>query len=160
LSNPHCGVPIDEGCTQPLSSDPLINLSTTGLFLISTFSCCEVHRTIRCISDNEQCKGYKFSDWLVSCSGGTAELDRPVGGTRLPGAPCDRCLPTDMATSRWLAGTPDHSVLRTDGSMNYSQRRLKFSKADSLADCAPDRPVLRSRAQNLLLSFAPFDLTS
>jgi hypothetical protein len=37
LPSPCC----DEGCTQPLSSDPLINLSTTILFLISTFSCCE-----------------------------------------------------------------------------------------------------------------------
>jgi hypothetical protein len=26
---PHCGVPMDEGCTQPLSSDPMINLNTT-----------------------------------------------------------------------------------------------------------------------------------
>jgi hypothetical protein len=25
---PHCGVPMDEGCTQPLSSDPMINLNT------------------------------------------------------------------------------------------------------------------------------------
>jgi hypothetical protein len=24
-----CGVPMDEGCTQPLSSDPMINLNTT-----------------------------------------------------------------------------------------------------------------------------------
>jgi hypothetical protein len=26
---PSCGVPIDDGCTQPLSSDPMINLNTT-----------------------------------------------------------------------------------------------------------------------------------
>jgi hypothetical protein len=26
---PHRGVPMDEGCTQPLSSDPIINLNTT-----------------------------------------------------------------------------------------------------------------------------------
>jgi hypothetical protein len=26
---PCCGVPMDEGCTQPLSSDPMINLNTT-----------------------------------------------------------------------------------------------------------------------------------
>jgi hypothetical protein len=25
----HCGVPMDKGCTQPLSSDPMINLNTT-----------------------------------------------------------------------------------------------------------------------------------
>jgi hypothetical protein len=26
---PRCGVPMDEGCTQPLSSDPMIHLNTT-----------------------------------------------------------------------------------------------------------------------------------
>jgi hypothetical protein len=26
---PRCGVPMDEGCTQPLSSDLMINLNTT-----------------------------------------------------------------------------------------------------------------------------------
>jgi hypothetical protein len=26
---PRCGVPMDKGCTQPLSSDPMINLNTT-----------------------------------------------------------------------------------------------------------------------------------
>jgi hypothetical protein len=26
---PRCGVPMDEGCTQPLSSDPMINLNST-----------------------------------------------------------------------------------------------------------------------------------
>jgi hypothetical protein len=31
---PRCGVPMDEGCTQPLSSDPMINLNTTTYFLI------------------------------------------------------------------------------------------------------------------------------
>jgi hypothetical protein len=31
---PHCGVPMDEGCTQRLSSDPMINLNTTTFFLI------------------------------------------------------------------------------------------------------------------------------
>jgi hypothetical protein len=30
---PCCGVPMDEGCTQPLSSDPMINLNTTTFFL-------------------------------------------------------------------------------------------------------------------------------
>jgi hypothetical protein len=34
---PCCGVPIDEGCTQPLSSDPMINLNTTVfLFRVSS----------------------------------------------------------------------------------------------------------------------------
>jgi uncharacterized protein YbcC (UPF0753/DUF2309 family) len=26
---PRCGVPMDKGCTQPLSSDPMINMNTT-----------------------------------------------------------------------------------------------------------------------------------
>jgi hypothetical protein len=30
-----CGVPMDKGCTQPLSSDPMIHLNTTVFFLIS-----------------------------------------------------------------------------------------------------------------------------
>jgi hypothetical protein len=29
LPTPRWGVPMDEGCTQPLSSDPKINLNTT-----------------------------------------------------------------------------------------------------------------------------------
>jgi hypothetical protein len=28
----HCGVPMDEGCTQPLSSDPIIGLNTMVFF--------------------------------------------------------------------------------------------------------------------------------
>jgi hypothetical protein len=40
LPSPRCGVPMDEGCTQPLSSDPKINLNTTVLF-ISSLSLCE-----------------------------------------------------------------------------------------------------------------------
>jgi hypothetical protein len=34
---PRCGVPMDEGCTQPLSSDPMINLNTT-VFSFEIFS--------------------------------------------------------------------------------------------------------------------------
>jgi hypothetical protein len=34
---PHCGVPMDEGCTQPLSSDPMINLNTMVFFLFLVF---------------------------------------------------------------------------------------------------------------------------
>jgi hypothetical protein len=34
---PRCGVSMDEGCTQPLSSDPMINLNTTAFFLIVFF---------------------------------------------------------------------------------------------------------------------------
>jgi hypothetical protein len=37
---PCCGVPMDEGCTQPLSSDPMINLNTT-VFSFSVFPVCE-----------------------------------------------------------------------------------------------------------------------
>jgi hypothetical protein len=35
---PRCGVPMDEGCTQPLSSDPTINLNTIVFFLIVVFA--------------------------------------------------------------------------------------------------------------------------
>jgi hypothetical protein len=34
---PRCGVPMDKGCTQPLSSDPMINLNTTVFLLIVVF---------------------------------------------------------------------------------------------------------------------------
>jgi hypothetical protein len=33
LPSPCCGVPTDEGCTQPLSSDAMIHLNTTVLFI-------------------------------------------------------------------------------------------------------------------------------
>jgi hypothetical protein len=32
---------MDEGCTQPLSSDPMINLNTTVFFFLITFPVCE-----------------------------------------------------------------------------------------------------------------------
>jgi hypothetical protein len=32
---------MDEGCTQPLSSDPMINLNTTVFFLLISFPVCE-----------------------------------------------------------------------------------------------------------------------
>jgi hypothetical protein len=35
---PRCGVPMDEGCTQPLSSDPMINLNTTVFFFRVLFT--------------------------------------------------------------------------------------------------------------------------
>jgi hypothetical protein len=38
---PRCGVAMDEGCTQPLSSDPMINLNTTAFFLIVFSPVCE-----------------------------------------------------------------------------------------------------------------------
>jgi hypothetical protein len=34
LPTPRCGIPMDEGCTQPLSSDPKINLNTIVLFIL------------------------------------------------------------------------------------------------------------------------------
>jgi hypothetical protein len=33
LPSPRCGIPTDEGCTQPLSSDPMIHLNITVLYL-------------------------------------------------------------------------------------------------------------------------------
>jgi hypothetical protein len=39
---PRCGVPMDEGCTQPLSSDPMINLNTTVFSkALESFTMCE-----------------------------------------------------------------------------------------------------------------------
>jgi hypothetical protein len=38
---PRCGIPMDEGCTQPLSSDPMIHLNTTVFFLIADVCLCE-----------------------------------------------------------------------------------------------------------------------
>jgi hypothetical protein len=38
---PRCGVPMDEGCTQPLSTDPMINLNTTTFLCLSLFPVCE-----------------------------------------------------------------------------------------------------------------------
>jgi hypothetical protein len=38
---PRCGVSMDDGCTQPLSSDPMIDLNTTVFYLLSTLPVCE-----------------------------------------------------------------------------------------------------------------------
>jgi hypothetical protein len=38
---PRCGVPMDEGCTQPLPSDPMINLNTTVFSFLSLSPVCE-----------------------------------------------------------------------------------------------------------------------
>jgi hypothetical protein len=37
LPSPCCGVPMDESCTQLLSSDPMINLNTTVFFFLNSF---------------------------------------------------------------------------------------------------------------------------
>jgi hypothetical protein len=38
---PRCGIPMDEGCTQPLSSDPMINLNTTVFSFLCLSPVCE-----------------------------------------------------------------------------------------------------------------------
>jgi hypothetical protein len=38
---PRCGVPMDEGCTQPLSSDPMINSNTMVFFFLILSPVCE-----------------------------------------------------------------------------------------------------------------------
>jgi hypothetical protein len=43
-----------------------------------------------------------------------------LGGTGLYSAPFDRWPEADVATSRWLAGTPDGPAHRVDGPVNYS----------------------------------------
>jgi hypothetical protein len=35
LPTPHCGVPNDKGCTQPFSSDPMINLRPQFFVILS-----------------------------------------------------------------------------------------------------------------------------
>jgi hypothetical protein len=62
LPTPRCGVPMDESCTQLLSSDPMINLNTTMFFLLCSFPVCEADRwrfgavgapdTVRCTPDS------------------------------------------------------------------------------------------------------------
>jgi hypothetical protein len=41
LPTPRCGVPTDEGCNQPLSSDPTIHLNTTVFLFLSLYPVCE-----------------------------------------------------------------------------------------------------------------------
>jgi hypothetical protein len=41
LPTPCCGVPTDEGCTQPLSSGPMTNLNTTIFLFFSLYPVCE-----------------------------------------------------------------------------------------------------------------------
>jgi hypothetical protein len=41
LPTPRCGVPMDESCTQLLSSDPMINLNTMVFFFSLLFPVCE-----------------------------------------------------------------------------------------------------------------------
>jgi hypothetical protein len=41
LPTPRCGVPMDESCTQLLSSDPMINLNTTMFLFTLLFPVCE-----------------------------------------------------------------------------------------------------------------------
>jgi hypothetical protein len=111
--------------------------------------CPWVHRTVQCTPDSEQCNNKESLDWLLSAS----------GGTRPSGAPCDR----------WS------EALHVDSPVNYSRRMLKFSRASSTTDhapdCPPDRPVGGTRPSgamhpnplssfSILFSFTPFGLTS
>jgi hypothetical protein len=41
LPTPHCGVPMDKGCTQPLSSDPMISLNTMVFSFLILSPICE-----------------------------------------------------------------------------------------------------------------------
>jgi hypothetical protein len=90
-----------------------------------------VHQTVRCTPDNEQCNDREspIGYFLL------------LGGTGLSSAPCDCWSEADVATSRWLAGAPGCPVLRADGPVNCSRRRLKFSRVGSTADRAPDCSV-------------------
>jgi hypothetical protein len=52
--------------------------------------------------------------------------DCPVCGSGPSDAPIVRWLETDVATSRWLASTPDYPAHRVDGPVNYSRQRQIF----------------------------------
>jgi hypothetical protein len=67
--------------------------------------------------------------------------DYPMCGTRPSGAPFVYWPEADVATSRWLAGTPDGPAHCADGSVNYSRQRLIFPRAGCSADHSPDYPV-------------------
>jgi hypothetical protein len=41
LPTPRCGVPMDEGCTQPLSSGPKTHLNTTVFCFVLLYPACE-----------------------------------------------------------------------------------------------------------------------
>jgi hypothetical protein len=41
LPTPRCGVPTDDGCTQPLSSDPKIHLNTMVFLFLLLYPVCE-----------------------------------------------------------------------------------------------------------------------
>jgi hypothetical protein len=141
--------------------------------LPSVHGCTELsdaHRTVDSTTAGNPLIGY-FLLWGAP--------DCRVGGTGPSGAPCDCWSEADVATSCWLASTPDCLTLRADGLINYSQRMLKFSRVSSTTDRAsdcpvhtglssahqtvrwvtPDRPVQRSPPTfyfSILFSFAPF----
>jgi hypothetical protein len=123
--------------------------------------CPWVHRTVRCTPNTEQCNTYESPDWLVSCSGGHRTIR------------CSMCplVLADVATCRWLAGTSDCPVLRTDCPMIYSRRWLNFPMSRPWSDRTPDCPVGGTEPSGatqtspsspflIKVSFAPFGLTS
>jgi hypothetical protein len=61
-----------------------------------------------------------------------------MDGTGLSGGLGDHWPWADVATSHWLASTPDCSALSAEGPVNYSRRRLEFSRAGSWPNRAPD----------------------
>jgi hypothetical protein len=129
--------------------------------------CPHVHWTVWCTPDTAQCNNRESRDWLISCSRGTVPS----------GAPSD-CWPSvNVAASRWPASTSDCPTLHAYGPVNYSCRGLKFSRAVSWPDRAPDCPVHTGLSGGWhrtvrccavqpkvsffnLIPFYPFDLTS
>jgi hypothetical protein len=65
---PRCGIPMDEGCTQPLSSDLMINLNTTVFSFQSILPVCEespqvgASRPYNIVGDHN--KGYPQDSYL------------------------------------------------------------------------------------------------
>jgi hypothetical protein len=105
------------------------------LWLPSVCGCTELsgaHRTVSSATTENPLIGYFLLLGAPDC---------PVCGNKPSDAPCDRWSKADVAISRWLAGALDYPVLRADGLVNYSRHRIKFLRAGSTTDRAPDCPV-------------------
>jgi hypothetical protein len=75
------------------------------------------HRTVNSATTKNPLIGYFLLLGAPDC---------PVCGNGPSDAPFVCWLETDVATSRWLASTPDCLAHRVDGPVNYSRQRLIF----------------------------------
>jgi hypothetical protein len=130
---PRCGVPMDEGCTQPLSSDPMINLNTTNFLAQPTVAdlwqlvhrtLSGAHRTVRCPLPTigaghaspadcatDCCTGGR---WLTGQSGAHRTV-RWIIAVRRQILPRVVCSPEAGMAHRTLSGAPpDSPVCQTE----------------------------------------------